>query len=400
MMDIAATRDLAERMRSPGAPSQRDRDLASLTPRGAARMYLDCPMWPGVGHAVVDASRMMADGGVPAVVVIHVDSGGGCVSEVYPIQRAVQAMQAGGAYVIAAAHGMMCSAAVWALAGCDEVVVSPHATVGSIGVVTYLYRRDADEDGVLVVSRGAPNKVPDAANDEHVAAAQARVDALASMMEADIMSARGISADALGAGGVFLGGDAVARGLADRVATDADEWIMLGGDMPAGYLDSRRRSPASVVHVASEEGTAAMSQADITMASMADELGARGRDLAVLRTELDGLRAECTGLRARLEQAESEVSAARAARDQADAERIVDAAIASGRVVLAARADAVALCVQVGAASYERIIGSTPVRASLSPAVGHAEPVVPVAPTTADLFARGREIAISIGGVK
>lgn len=72
----------------------------------------------------------------PAIgsVVLNIDSPGGTVDGVPEAFEAIRALRGGDTPIVAVANTMAASAAYWLASAADEIVVSPSAQVGSIGV--------------------------------------------------------------------------------------------------------------------------------------------------------------------------------------------------------------------------------------------------------------------------
>lgn len=164
-------------------------------------------------------------------VIVDVDSPGGSV---FGVPEAFQAMFAarGSKPIVAVANPFTASAAYWIAVGADEIVVTPSGEVGSVGV--YGYHEDLSKAladlGVaptLIKADISPNKaemheafpLTDAAK----GAMQESVNRYGHQFIADVALGRGVkSADVIArfGGGRMVGADeAVAAGMADRVAT-------------------------------------------------------------------------------------------------------------------------------------------------------------------------------------
>jgi len=102
-------------------------------------MHVDGPLYPIDYYSMrLDLKRAQLQG--EKVMVMHVDSPGGYVAGVRETRRAIARAQEQGIYVIAYVSGMAASAALWLAAAADEVVLSPLAQAGSVGVVVTLAR--------------------------------------------------------------------------------------------------------------------------------------------------------------------------------------------------------------------------------------------------------------------
>jgi ClpP class serine protease len=68
-------------------------------------------------------------------LVVHLDSPGGMVCGLAEAAARLQDLREAGVSLIAYSDTMMCSAAYWLGAACDEIITSPSAFVGSIGCI-------------------------------------------------------------------------------------------------------------------------------------------------------------------------------------------------------------------------------------------------------------------------
>jgi capsid assembly protease len=179
-----------------------------------------------LGDLSKDLTLALDDSRVTAIL-LDVNSPGG---EVTGIAEAADAIRAAGASkrIVAHVDGAAASAAYWLAAAAQEIVVSTTASLGSLGAVISLMdtrQRDAAQ-GMRrheFVSSQTPGKRPDPASDSGQAAYQRIVDGLAAEFLSAIASFRGVSVDALLAathgGGLILGREAVAAGMADRLGS-------------------------------------------------------------------------------------------------------------------------------------------------------------------------------------
>lgn len=162
-------------------------------------------------------------------IVFDVDSPGGTVDGV--TELAAEIFKARGSKpIIAVANTLAASAAYWLACQADEVVVSPSAKVGSIGV--FMVHTDAsqayEKAGVkhTLIKFGA-NKAQandfTPLSDEAAADLQAMVDDTGAQFVADVARGRGVKGSEVtarfGQGRVFGAKEAVKLGMADRVAT-------------------------------------------------------------------------------------------------------------------------------------------------------------------------------------
>lgn len=157
----------------------------------------------------------------PAVksIVLDINSPGGQVTGIADFAAMVRGASKP---VVAYVDGMAASAAYWIASAASEIVMSKSAMAGNVGAVLSLDTRK-NKDTREVVSSQSPNKRPDVTTDAGLAQVQAMVDAHAKVFIEDVAAYRGLTPEGVisdwNGGAVFIGAEAVARGLADRVGT-------------------------------------------------------------------------------------------------------------------------------------------------------------------------------------
>lgn len=165
-------------------------------------------------------------------IVIDVDSPGGSVSGIDEITSEIHRAR-GTKPITAVANTLMASAAYWIGSAADEVVVSPSAQVGSIGVIAAHEDKSGlyEKMGVKVslISAGkykAENNPFEPMTDEGKAAIQKRVDESYGMFTRAVARNRGVTVEQVranfGEGRLVSAREAVRLGMADRVATIDD----------------------------------------------------------------------------------------------------------------------------------------------------------------------------------
>jgi ClpP class serine protease len=321
-------------------------------------VHVEGPLYPmDYLSARLEMKRAQLQG--EKVVVLHVDSPGGYVSGVRETRRAIARAQEAGIYVVAYVSGMAASAALWLASAADEVVLSPLAQAGSVGVVVTLARDSEDGDTIEVVSSQTPRKRGSTNDSEYMSALQGRVDKLATVMLGEIAADRGVAVDQLGDGSVYGAEDAVARGLADRIAVEADDWMFLGGNMPLDYQRRVRSATAPASTNGGAEEALDMSEQNKT---------AEAVDNAAL-AQVEQLQAELAAAR---EQLQAIQDAAHKAQDELlrrDAVAMVETHVVGGRIPQAKRGEWVERAMRMG---IDEVAGML---ADLSPIVAVAAPV-------------------------
>jgi ClpP class serine protease len=159
-------------------------------------------------------------------ICLVIDSPGGAVSGV--AEFAAQVLEARAIKPIAAYVENLCaSAAYWIAAQCSTIVASPTAMIGSIGVVA-VHRAGGTGDGrsFQFVSNQSPLKRAPVDSEAGALQAQRIVDDLASVFIAAVANGRQtdqqIVTDHYGQGAVFVGGDALNRGMVDSLGSLSD----------------------------------------------------------------------------------------------------------------------------------------------------------------------------------
>lgn len=175
-----------------------------------------------------DFRSAMADAAVDGIL-FEFDSPGGTVDGIPELAAEIRAAR-GGKPIVAIANTMAASAAYWLAAQCDELVVTPSGSVGSIGIFTAHQDLSAaaEMEGVktTLISAGKykteGNKWEPLAEDAR-AALQDQVDQFYGMFIADVSKGRGAPIDSVrsgyGEGRIVLAKQALASGMVDRIDT-------------------------------------------------------------------------------------------------------------------------------------------------------------------------------------
>ncbi len=201
-----------------------------------------------------------------SAIVLDVDSPGGQVSGVEELSTRIYEAR-GTKPIVAVANHTMASAAYWIGTAADEVVVTPSAEVGSIGVFAMHEDVSAalEKDGIKVslISEGkykTEGNPYEPLSEESKEAIQARVAEYYDRFVKAVARNRGVKAadvrSGFGEGRVVGARQAVSLGMADRIATLEDTIARLqrgggrverttprveGDGMPQQDMDFRRR---------------------------------------------------------------------------------------------------------------------------------------------------------------
>ena len=187
-------------------------------------------------HGLAETLAHLAQSEDAAAIVLEIDSPGGYV---YGLEAAAEAIAAAAAVkpVHALVNPLAASAAYWLASQAGEIVMTPGAVAGSIGValMTAAYVQPGAASGAQIfemTSRHARAKRPDASTetgraelqrglDDHEAAFHAAVAAGRKIPEGDLAARLSVSDDPQDGGAVFRAAEAIRRGLADRAETRA-----------------------------------------------------------------------------------------------------------------------------------------------------------------------------------
>lgn len=186
-------------------------------------------------------------------ILLNIDSPGGAVNGCGELAKAIYAAEKP---VVAYVGGMGASAAYWLATAARQVVIDDSAEVGSIGVI--LGMTDTSEQDrargvrdIEFVSSQSPMKNPDPDAPAGAASYQKRADDLAAVFLEAVAKHRGLTAEDVaaefGQGGVLVGAEAVAIGMADRVDTFEGTLARLATetDFPRAPAVKDRRRPAA-----------------------------------------------------------------------------------------------------------------------------------------------------------
>ena len=211
---------------------------AMLTREGVAVVPVIGPIFPranmmtemsGTGTSAAMLARdlvLARDSEDVGAIVLLVDSPGGSPTGINALADQIYAMR-GRKRVIAHVSGSAASAAYWLASAAGELVTEKTGMLGSIGVVAALTKQvEPDASGNLtieIVSSNAPNKRPDPQAEEGAAEIRTLLDSIETQFIADVARGRKTTPARVrtdfGAGGMKVGAEAVAAGMADRVQT-------------------------------------------------------------------------------------------------------------------------------------------------------------------------------------
>lgn len=182
--------------------------------------------------------QALADDSVGSIL-IEVDSPGGNVAGVPELADEIYRLR-GQKPIVASANTLMASAAYWIASSADEIVVTPSADIGSIGVIAMHQDRSQamEQLGVrttfITAGRFKAEGNPfEPLSEEARAFIQSRVDGYYDMFVRAVARNRGVSVSTVksdfGEGRVVGPKEAVRAGMADRIETLRDTIARLSG---------------------------------------------------------------------------------------------------------------------------------------------------------------------------
>lgn len=207
-------------------------------------------------------------------ILLQVDTPGGDVNGVAEMATSILAARQKKPVYAYVSH-QAASGGYWIASAADKVFVDPTALLGSIGVVAVKRDSRAAEERagvrtIEIVSSQSPDKRIDPATDEGRAKTQAMVDRLAAEFVSAVALQRGVSVTTVladfGKGGVLIGADAVAAGMADAVSSfEAVMTSLASTGSPAGG-SARLFVPRAAAAAHSEPRMEIKTVADLTAA--------------------------------------------------------------------------------------------------------------------------------------
>lgn len=242
VMEIAARHARGERLTAeevaartngrPGRPGKIEGDIAVLPLSGVivprANLMTDVSGATSAERFGEAFRQLLADAQIGAIV-IDVDSPGGAVLGIEELATTIYNAR-GQKLILAVANHLAASAAYWIASAADELIVTPSAEVGSIGVFAAHedFSQALEKAGVktTLISAGkfkVEGNPYEPLGNEARAAIQGRVDDYYDMFVRTVARQRGVTADEVrngfGEGRVVGAKQALRLGMADRIET-------------------------------------------------------------------------------------------------------------------------------------------------------------------------------------
>lgn len=227
-------------------------------------------------------------------IVLEFNTPGG---EATAINELADAIHAGRAKkpIKAYVDGLAASAGYWLASACDEIIASPTALLGSIGVVMSAQdtrERDAKAGvkAIQIVSSQSPDKRLDITDDDGRAKVQAIVDALADVFVAAVARNRKVTTSTVlsdfGQGGMLVGKDAVKARMADRIGSLETVIAELAGSASTTKRNTTMSSKTGQVTVSTTED---LRQAVAAGYDPAQQITIASNDDAVAKARSEGV---------------------------------------------------------------------------------------------------------------
>ncbi len=213
-------------------------------------------MWFG-GVSVERLTKILREASADdtiGTVMLDIDSPGGTVSGMPALASEVRRL-AESKHVVAVANSLAASAAYWLASQADEIIATPEALVGSVGVLAVHedWSKALEQGGIKVtyISAGkykTEGNPEEPLTDEARAHIQSLVDDAYALFVGDVAQGRGVSAADVkanyGEGRLLTAKDAKAAGMIDRVAGIDDTIRRLTGvraEASSSLVAKRRR---------------------------------------------------------------------------------------------------------------------------------------------------------------
>lgn len=279
-----------------------------------AQRAWSCWVFGGDGYDAIESRvRAALDDPRSRALVIEYDSPGGEVAGCGVCADAIRAAaDASGKPVVSYVGELAASAAYWLASAADAIVTPASGMLGSIGVIATRLEEAPDAEGrklhiIKSGARKADGHPLTVMGKEELAATQAKIDALADVFAGAVAARRGMTSEAVRGleADVFIGADAVAKGLADRVGNLSSAVTM------ARELATTRRSKQAMKAVNKALNLSEDSAEPVAVAA------------------IEGLKAQAEHAK-QLEAQLAKVESERAAREAAEAEADRAKAIAEG----------------------------------------------------------------------
>ncbi len=197
------------------------------------------------------AFRVAAEDKSVSRVLLDIDSPGGAAQMQEAIASLVALRTAKPVHAVACVDA--CSAAYWIACHADEVIAKPDSLIGSVGTrlsgVFLDFSAYLEEEGIRAhgVSTGIHKLTGEFGlpiSDEQLAQLRGICESLFDLFGGDVSERRGIAMETLREmeGGLYVGAEAVKRGLADRVVESMDTLVRELAGMAPGVRAERKRA--------------------------------------------------------------------------------------------------------------------------------------------------------------
>jgi signal peptide peptidase SppA len=243
--DVAAD-ELAARItkKQEGDIARREGAVAVIPVYGVLAPKMDMMTEISGGTSYVGLQRALhaalADDEVKAIV-LDIDSPGGAVPGAQELGDEIRALRGGDKPIVAQVNHLAASAAYWLASQADEIVVSPSARAGSIGVYTVhedisvaLEKAGVKRTYISAGEHKVEGNETEPLSDEAKAFIEERVARSYGRFVAAVADGRGVTVAKVekdyGQGRVFFAEELVEKGMADRIGTLEETLARFGAD--------------------------------------------------------------------------------------------------------------------------------------------------------------------------
>lgn len=185
------------------------------------------------------------------------------------------------------------SAGYWIASAANEIVISKTGEAGSIGAVYSIDTRGNPAGVVELVSSVSPNKRPDVSTDAGRAQIQARVDKWGHAFVGDVSIYRNTPVEDVlakfGQGDMQMGDEAVASGMADRVATLEEVIAGLSGKTTKGAVMANETGAPVAQNPVIDRAFLALNHPDLIAALQTEGATAERSRMLEVQAQFDGV---------------------------------------------------------------------------------------------------------------
>jgi len=295
-----------------------------------ANLFTEVSGATSVEVLATDLATAAADPAIKAIV-LDIDSPGGQATGISELAGQIRAIDRTAKPVHAYVDGMAASAAYWLASAAGRIVTSDTGLLGSIGVVgTYKPEKDAP---IKIISSISPLKQATPDTEAGRAEMQRVIDELGALFVTAVADYRATSPERVisdfGKGGILVGAEAVAAGMADATGTLESLLSSLSEPRPRqGHPGLSARHPISTTETSMTTAVTTAGTSQPTPAPAATDPGQATAPASVSYSAIDLVEATATGRTRGIEEERARIGAILTAWQAASGQALGMAAVA------------------------------------------------------------------------